>query len=277
MKNKKILNFDVQIYFVDIDGTFLDQPNEKELISSKNINIARKINEKKILCLSTGRKNSEFVMNIAQKINSPYVICQNGAIIVNKNNEVLIKNPMNEKDVKNILEVLKKEDMFIMINGNKDVFYGRNSKISLMRDWVVNCPKKPYSKMQLEKEITKLLVFGKDIDKTNEFKLKLKKEFPNLEFHTVSSGYSLEITDKKANKGLGNKFICNLLNIDPKYAVHIGDSGNDTNCLPHIPNFIAMGNSTNEVKKKACYIAPNYTNGGVAKLLSELENISIIQ
>ena len=133
--------------------------------------------------------------------------------------------------------------------------------------------KVPYKDMPKIKKACKFLCYGVDKDGINQIIEELKIKLPHLTFHKVSYGYSIEITSDKASKGKGNAFVAYLLNIDPKECVHIGDTGNDTNALPEIGSFIAMGNATDEVKSFAMKIAPDFRNAGLAKLIKELENM----
>lgn len=94
--------------------------------------------------------------------------------------------------------------------------------------------------------------------------IKLRDEllnaFHDISTHIVSKGYSIEISDINANKGIGDRFVCDLLNIDYKEAVHLGDSGNDVVTQKYLGGFVAMKNSTKNIRQKADYVGYSYKN-----------------
>lgn len=127
------MNFKPQAYFVDLDGTMLDLPKKEERISEQNIKTISSLNSNgRPVIISTGRANSDFVLNLAKKINAPYVICQNGGIIVDQNNKILKINEIKKDTVAEILKILIAEKMFFIINSG-NTLYGPNRKLKLIR------------------------------------------------------------------------------------------------------------------------------------------------
>ncbi|WP_029512507.1 HAD hydrolase family protein [Mycoplasmopsis iners] len=260
-------------YFVDLDGTFIDQfDNPIYPVSQKNIEEAKKINQTKYLIISTGRSNSEFVMGLANKINSKYVICQNGAVIVDNNNNVLRMNVIDYDTSNRLKNFLENRNLSYTINGDPLIYTNNPESITLDRPWVREFKKVPYSQANLNQTINRFLAFGlPNVETTNKLSDEILKEFPELRTHKVSKGLSLEITNKNSTKGIGNLFICEKLGIDVKDAVHIGDSGNDIAVKEQGFDFIAMNNAIDSIKEYADFITVDYENGGVAKTIQELE------
>lgn len=255
--NTLTMKFKPQAYFIDLDGTMLDLPKKEERISSTNIKTINALNSSgRPVIISTGRANSDFVLNLAKKINSPYVICQNGGIIVDQNNKILKINEIKKDTVAEIIKVLMAEKMFFIINSG-DTIYGTNRKLKLIRPWVKKFKKVDYSNLPKIGDSTKIITFGKTKRGILKLKEKLAAMFINVSLHIVSKGYSIEINDFNATKGIAAKFVCEIMNIDPKKAVHIGDSGNDVTTIPYVGAFIAMKNSTRNIKKQTEYIGPS--------------------
>ncbi|TPR54721.1 Cof-type HAD-IIB family hydrolase [Metamycoplasma neophronis] len=268
--------FKPKIFFSDLDGTFLDNPkakNEKEKVSHENIEAARALNDAGIpFILATGRSNSDFVLWLTNEIHAPYAICQNGGIIVDKNNNVLKKEEMRKDTVMRVVDVLKKERMCFIFNSSNKI-YGPSGKMKIMRNWIKKLERYNYDNMPQFSDSTKILTFGKLMRK-NIIKVKdeLKANFINLAFHIVSRGYAIEINDINATKGKAEQFICKIMNIDPSFAVHFGDSGNDTTTIPYIGAFIAMKNSQKNIKKQAALVTYGFKKSGVAKALKQFKN-----
>ena len=126
------MNFKPQAYFIDLDGTMLDLPKKESKISEENIRVIQLVNKTTPVIISTGRANSEFVMSLTNKIHSPYVICQNGGIIIDKDNNILKKNEIQKDTVLEIIQILKDEKMFFIINSG-DIIYGSNYRLKFVR------------------------------------------------------------------------------------------------------------------------------------------------
>jgi len=95
----------------------------------------------------------------------------------------------------------------------------------------------------------------------------MKKAIPTISVASAERGRTLEVTNKQANKGLGNKFVREMLNIPKEQTAHIGDTMNDFPAIKHVGKFIAMGDCAEELLKEAEYIGDNHFNHGVAKVL----------
>ncbi|BDX52449.1 haloacid dehalogenase [Metamycoplasma equirhinis] len=267
-----MLDFKPKAYFLDMDGTYLDKPKSPEKISAENIEIAKNLNDQNIpVILSTGRTNSDFVLELANKINSPYVICQNGGLIVDNKNNILIKNQIKKDLVLKIIEILKREKLFFIFNSSSDIF-GTTKRLSICRPWIKKLNSHTYDEIPQITSVTKILTFGKTPGGTRKLKDKLEKEFFNLKFHIVSRGWTIEINDMNATKGIADEYVCKLLNIDPKQTVHFGDSGNDIVTKEYLGAFIAMKNSPTNIKKQATIVGKNYKRGGIAKTIKKITN-----
>lgn len=262
-----------KIYFLDLDGTFIDKVNGYETISEKNILTAKKVNLYKPVIFSTGRGNTEYTMNIAQQVGSEYVVCLNGALVVDKNNKEVYRKEMPKDVVLNVIEEFKKHNMCIYINGIKNMYHSGNFEGVLVKEWSKENPKFNYNDIDNNGPFSKLLVFGLSIEKTKELHHYLSKKYPELAFYLVSNGYTIEVGPNDANKGIANKFVCELLNIDAKDAMHIGDSANDMPTKYYLGYFVCMGGSQEHVKAIAHCVGPDYSNSGLSTVLEELEEL----
>ncbi|AZG68568.1 HAD family hydrolase [Mycoplasma struthionis] len=267
-----MLKFQPKIFFLDLDGTFLDDKKSPKLISDENVEAMKKLNDSGIpVILSTGRGNSEFVLDLANRIHSQYVICQNGGLIVDKNNNILAKHEIKKDTVMEIIDILKKENLFFIFNSGKTI-YCPHFKLKLVRAWLKKLEQKTYEEVPKIENSTKILTFGKTKKGILKLRDDLASKFNQVSLHVVSKGYSIEINDIDATKGKAEKFVCDLMNIDSQYAVHLGDSGNDTTTVPYIGAFVAMKNSQRNVKKQAAYIGFNYKKAGVARTIEKIMN-----
>lgn len=267
-----MINFKPKAYFTDLDGTLLDLPKTKEGISLDNLNIVKEKNQSGTpFIIATGRFASEYVLDLAQKTEAPYVICQNGGLIVNNKGDVIVKHEIKKDTVMEITEVFKENKLFIIYNSGNTI-YGTSTKLKVFRPWIKKLIQKTYDEIPRITNATKIITFGtskKGIKKLVEF---LSSKFKNLSLHIVSRGYAIEINDINATKGMGIEYVCKLLNINPVDTVHFGDSGNDTSTIPYVGAFVAMKNSLNNIKSQAKWVGPSYKKAGVAKAVKQIES-----
>ncbi|MBU4690206.1 HAD family hydrolase [Mycoplasma sp. ES3157-GEN-MYC] len=261
-------------YFLDLDGTFFDQPDANYPASDFNIAVAKKINSYKPVIVSTGRKNNKFLRELMAKINAPFTICSVGAQIIDNKGKTIWKATISPDDKQKIMSEFQKLGLFIFVNDTEYLYCSSNNNPLFIRSWASQIPRLNYDKIPYEDEVFKYLVFGLEKD---EMVLQLEKwrsEYPSLSFHLVSKGYSIEITHKLATKGKAAQYICELLGLDIKTAMHIGDSGNDVTAKPEIGYLMAVANSMDEIKSIADFVSDHdYKNGGVGKIMSEIEHL----
>jgi Cof subfamily protein (haloacid dehalogenase superfamily) len=80
----------------------------------------------------------------------------------------------------------------------------------------------------------------------------------------------VEGTAQGVDKGMGVLHLCELLKIDPRRVLAIGDSDNDIPMLKAVGFGVAMGGSTPGVVAAAKYNAPSVAEDGVAVALQDL-------
>ncbi|WP_416738166.1 HAD-IIB family hydrolase [Mycoplasmopsis meleagridis] len=270
------MNKKIKAFFVDLDGTFLDQIDDTfSPVSQANLEKAKEVNKERNFIISTGRSNSEFVLNLAREINSKYIICQNGAVIVDKDNNILVNNLIENETAKSLKEFLEQKNLNYTINGDPIIYTNNEKNITLDRPWAKEFVKKSYKEANLEQNINRMLTFGLNSKElTKKLSNEILTKFPNLRTHIVSKGLSLEITNKNSTKGIGNLFICNLLNIKVDEAWHIGDSGNDICVKEQGFKLAIMANAIEEIKNEANFLSIENINSGVAKTIDLLDNMA---
>ncbi len=113
----------------------------------------------------------------------------------------------------------------------------------------------------------------KDFD-VNEARL-LLRDYPEVEI--VDTGFAVHIKSKKINKGTGLRRIAELMGMDAKEFVAIGDSPNDIEMLKASGFGVAVGNAHPEVKKVAAMVTGGEHGAGVAEAVGELKEKGAIR
>jgi len=255
--------FDIECFFIDLDGTSLDSKHGS--ISKVNIEKIREINKVTPVVISTGRSLGEKVKYLMKLLNIQYAICQNGAIIVNDKFKILQDITIDPVMTKIIKEIVKKYRATLIPNSQYKIY---NSNWYMKP--LVFLSRKHYFKIDdfdENKKYNKLIISGCLKKKLFRIYKEIKNNYPSLSVKTSAKDWIIEITDKKATKGIAALFVTKLLNVEPKNSVHIGDSMNDTTTINYLGALIAMENSSKYLLKIATHIGPNYKKGGLSKIL----------
>lgn len=140
-------------------------------------------------------------------------------------------------------------DMYERISGFKGIEVGRLDKF-------------------IDTDVTKLLIID---DPVNIQKLKdlYKKQFGEILCITTSKPTLLEFTHKDATKGRAIERLSKSLDIDRQGIVAIGDSYNDLPMIEYAGLGVAMGNASEDVKKRADYVTHTNNDNGIAHVIEK--------
>jgi len=103
-----------------------------------------------------------------------------------------------------------------------------------------------------------------DVERARE----LLKEYPEVEI--VDTGFAVHIKSKRINKGTGLKRVAEMMGLDAREFVAIGDSPNDIEMLKASGFGVAVGNAHPEVKRVARMVTKGEYGAGVAEAVREL-------
>ncbi|MCX9010388.1 MAG: phosphoglycolate phosphatase [Candidatus Methanoperedens sp.] len=105
-----------------------------------------------------------------------------------------------------------------------------------------------------------------DVEKAREM---LKAAFPDIEI--VDTGFAVHIKGKSINKGTGLRRIAELMGLESKDFVAIGDSPNDVEMLEVAGFGVAVGNAHPALKRVADLVTEGKHGAGVAEAVGELK------
>ncbi|WP_223703029.1 Cof-type HAD-IIB family hydrolase [Sutcliffiella deserti] len=284
----------VKCIAIDMDGTLL---NNNHVVSKENADAIRVAQKSGVeVVIATGRSYAEAKDVLAEAgIYSP-IICVNGAEVRSVDGEVVATNPLGNRQVIELAEVLDKNEVYFELYTQKgtfskdydkaiatimDIFMSVNEEQKNDYDLVLKAAKERMEEGRvklvdsfdpiLEDEETvvyKLLAFSLDKEKLQAAKAEL------LETGKVaisSSGKdNLEITSIEAQKGLALTVFTKELGISMEDTMAIGDNYNDVSMLERVGRGVAMGNAPDGVKAKAHMETDTNINSGVAKAVLEV-------
>lgn len=243
-----------KVLFSDMDGTIIDHQGLLHQKDKEYIQKLRKQGHLMVYC--TGRNEHE-VRIALQEYDLPYdyLILNNGAHIIDKDGNDLLKKEIDGKTGIEIIEhCFVYQDCFIF-------FYDGNRKLHL-----ATCNDKTYihteakliqtTKHDFFEEYKKsksfdILCFNqKDekMDKTMEVKRYLESTYP--EVSGCLNTHYLDIVPAGCNKGTGVKALLSLLEEEVE-SYGIGDSYNDTSMMQEVDHGYTFYRCKDEIKKHA--------------------------
>ena len=281
---------------IDLDGTLLNSYGE---ISNKNIETIKKAKEKNVeIVLASGRPIVS-VKNLANQIGADnYMICGNGAITYDIQNEKIIYDRFLEKSkVLQIVKICEENSIFYSIytkdtiltknlNYNVLFFYKENegkpdekktdiSIIQNIEEYIQKRKEEDYLKITIcdgdkavfENIIRKLKTVGNvevlDVEHMSRKKIKNGNDEFLIEY------FYTEITNTNVDKWAALENLINILGIKKEEVITIGDNVNDTLMVKNAGLGVMVENAATYIKENADFIAKDNDSDGVAQTIEK--------
>jgi hypothetical protein len=272
----------MKLLFFDIDGTLADLGHVPSPATVETIRACRANGHK--VFLSTGRTLNMVPEAIAAIGFDGGIYSAGGRILVD--GQELQRNHMPPELVKWITDVMEEKRIYYTMECDDCLFEGSTpleanetdtAKGSSELQRFFEQRKKlgrryPISEYQ-GTPVYKISYMVTSYDQIEELKNELGKEAKVVGFDNLMPGVPFiggEISDFAINKGAALEFLCDYYGVNVSQSVAFGDSMNDSEILEAAGIGIAMGNSSEEVKKLADRVCPSCEEDGVAKTLIEL-------
>ncbi len=274
------MKLNIENIFIDLDGTAL---RSDKLISSTTTTIIKDLQNKNInIFVATGRppymiKQELKLLNIHE-----LVICVNGGMIINTNeNKIINIEKIDYPSAQKIEFFLKKNNLPYLIYTDKEMYYNcseSNTWIKYLKDRISildneykwNLTKIDDSYNLENHNIVKFLIptFSLEKDLIDKLYLLFEKEITSCKL-VQSQEDILDIIPSHSSKGVGIKYIANLLSLDLDKTLAFGDANNDIPMFQTVKYSVAMGNAVNDLKKVATYITKSNDEDGIYNFIKE--------
>lgn len=244
----------------DLDGTLL---NSNFKISDENLLAIEEISKKGVQFVpSTGRTYSEIYDEIKNNSNVRYIICSNGTVVFDKLTKNKILMCMSKPVAKKIFDILYSYETHITYryDGNSyvDADYQDEKSYKYYKVWenhisviknfsipISDFKETSYSIDNIE-TIAAFFHNDDDLEKAKEEILKIGGLIV-----TAACDHSLEIFSDKAGKGNALYKLCDMLNVDYKDTISVGDSDNDASITKAAGLGLATKNACDFLKEIA--------------------------
>ena len=259
-----INNKNIKVYFIDMDGTLVDKKHD---VSNTNIQQIRKtIKGGQHAVISTGRMDKT-VTDIMRRSDIEYAVTGNGAIIIDKKGKVLNEKTITLKQTQQVLSLAKKHNLVMRLDSEKEVYGTFKWTQKKMVKFAKLLPQDNWD-FNMKKHYHKIVLWTKSKSTIKKLIVLFKKEVPGTSIVSSMGGWTIEVTNEKATKGIGNAWVAkHLYKVTKKSEmIHIGDTMNDST-TKDVCQLVAMGSATKELKSFAEYVGPKSRKGAVAKIL----------
>lgn len=282
----------------DLDGTLLNDQNE---ISEENIKAIRYAGDRGFeVVIATGRAYFD-VQNICEKAGiSPFVIGTNGATIHSKNGECISSITLTKDHVESILQWLDERNYYYEVFTDKAIytlkegreqFYNeiqslKSAELDEDMKELVEMAERQFEQfgyvlvenyhdiLKREEEVYNILACSFDKKKLEEAWNQFEQ---SDELLVVSSAdHNIEITNKRASKGMSLEKLAFLLKGSLDQAMAIGDSNNDLSMFEKVGYSVAMGNAKDDIKAVCTTTTLTNDENGVAHAIYRyMENFAV--
>ena len=260
----------IKLIATDLDGTFLK--NDKS-ISNKNLEALHLLGDKNIVrAVATGRNLRKVREVLNDHVPFDYIVFSSGAGVFDWKNKKLIHNQniSKESSQKLIYYFVERKlnfHAFFPVPENHKHWYFRGEKKCEEFDRYFQFNKASSTELNLRKlpneELCQfLIIIPEDGQKFNQMKLEIEAICSEIRVIRSSSpitkGYIwIEVFHKSVSKGNGVKCICDLLDIEYKNTLGIGNDYNDFDLLDFTAHSFLTENAPSEIKEKYTSVPSN--------------------
>ena len=261
----------IKMLVTDIDGTILGKSLKLTPKTIESFRRLKSIGVKTVL--ATGRMYRATVP-IAKElgIDDPLITYQGGFIKEPSLEAKPLRAIFLERDLTlEIADFVKQQNIHLNLYADDTLFVEQKNQIIERYCANVNCTyslTKDFRNIDF-KGVHKLLAIDNDAGKISELTANLLAKYGDRAYITNSTPYYCEISSPKATKGEAVKFLADLWKIKEEEIFAIGDQDNDIELLRNAGIKIAMGNSSEGLKKKADFITDDVDDDGFVKAVEK--------
>lgn len=254
---------DKKIIFFDIDGTIVDHfKNEIPSSTIKALKLLIKNGHK--IAIASG-KGPKYIENMFEDINFDTYVAYNGNY-VKLNNEIIHKNYINEKLVKEIEQYsIENKIPFVQsdINGTSTIFADNelikkyyeefNQEYPILIESIIDYSKYPQLSIMANNEQEKILI----------------EKFKDLSFIRMND-FGLNVLPVNSLKDKGIQVILDNSSYKLENTIAFGDGLNDLTMFKLVNTSVAMGNGPQELKDIATITTTHISDNGIFNACEKL-------
>lgn len=273
----------------DMDGTLL---MNNKVLSQENIEALKRAKEHGVeIVICTGRPYPSVKPYLQQLGFDCWVITNNGAIIRNKQGDIISVVYMKTKALQEVIRLLQEENIYFHVSDENYTYIksyreriknihrliiqtgASKLKAYLVSTWHVlfkgSHKKVDFSNFLKENgKAASIFILSSCRQQLQNLSNKLKN-INNIDI-TSSGSDNVEVLDENATKGKALNQLAQMLNIDKERVIAVGDNYNDLSMIEYAGLGVAMENAEKAVIEKANWVTKSNENHGIAYLVKNL-------
>lgn len=261
--------------FIDIDGTLR---NNKRELSKRTIEAIKKVTEKGILVVLCSGRPIKYTEDLSRQCYaSNYIItCNGGCIYDYEKNETLYSSIIDKDSIIKLYNIAQNIDVRLLMYTLDNIVVTKLKYLDGREEMLT----KNIEDFVKDNDIIQCVIVDTDFYKIKSIKEEIENiknvEIKNQHKSLIDENFSkqgniyYDVASIESNKGEAVKEFCNILNIDLKDVIAIGDGINDIPMFKIIGHSVAMENASDEVKEYANEITLSNEQDGVAIFLENL-------
>lgn len=274
---------DIKLVVCDLDGTLL---NDRKEITPYTGEILKKVQQKGVsVCLASGR--DEQMMSIYEYGigGCEYILSNNGALLKDRQGEILYSAMMEEADAAKILTYLNEHDMTFMMYTADRMYFSEGSERLKKRitdyeklsrelghdirlaaaEFLRSGPVTGYG------DIVKIVAYEEDEARMLPY-TEFLETLPDV--HNETTGYGLKgAFHRSVSKRAALYKVMEHMGIGKESVCVFGDYDNDLSMFECADHRICMENGVEALKQAATYVTKNNNEDGVAVYLARVLGI----
>jgi hypothetical protein len=256
------------IYFFDIDNTLLDHRTNAIPASALQA-IARLQQAGHTIVIATGRSYGH-AKPLVDQIRPAYVITQNGARILQDEQEVLTV-PLARGPLIELFDWIRAQGHYFGVNHTHEAFISDLVLCALEPLKSVDMAMQADNPFYLYQDVHQAWLFFDELldDTLVPAILARFPQFDLVRWHRTA----MDVLPKAINKWTGCQWVMAQTGFRADQAIAFGDGLNDMQMLQGVGLGIAMGNAHPELKAIADRVAPALHLDGIARMLDELTGL----
>lgn len=258
----------IQLVLADVDGTLV---THDKILTPRAMDAVKHLREHGIrFAITSGRPPRGMRMIVeGLKLTEP-VAAFNGGIMVKPDLQTVVsENYLPPECVPGIIDSIFKHKLDAWVYTDTDWFVLNPKGPHVDREqWTVKFPPtvtKSYD--GLTDKVTKIVGVSDDYPAVERAEADVRRDFDGKVSAARSQPYYLDVTHPNANKGTVVSALSKLLKIPEKAIATIGDMPNDVLMFKRSGMSIAMGQSSDEVKRQATFVTDSSEEEGFAKAM----------
>ena len=263
--------FDGILICSDLDETLLD--TDKNISEENKTAIEYFMAEGGKFTFSTGRVPHGAKLALRYVVPNIPMICFNGAAIYDFNNDKIIWERFVDKDAAQVVEFVQDNlpQAGIEVCTNDKTYYTRTNRLTREHSQIEQLPEIMAEHTAVTEPWKKVIFMVEVEDMPTLRKMIADSEYADRYTFIQSYKHYYELLPKNSGKGEAMLELAQIVGIDKKYTLGIGDNENDLSLIKLAGVGVAVANAEKKVRDAADYITVDNNNHALAAVIRGIE------